>query len=446
MDYISNTLQDEKIMLEKIGLSRMEDLARPISEKLRLKKFTVPPGLSELELKRLFLEKARQNWNTFDATSYLGGGAYDHFIPSVVDHLVGRGEFYTSYTPYQAEASQGMLQIIFEYQTMIAELTGMDVANASLYDGSSSCAEAALMALAIQEGRRKILVSKTVHPSYRRVLQTYLSAQSVEILEIPYDPLNGRTDLQALDRLLTEEVACCLVQNPNFFGVVEEMAEIGEKLRAKGVLFISIVYPISLGLLAPPGEYGADIACGEGQSLGNPLFFGGPYLGFFATRKEFIRKVPGRIVGQTEDMQGKRGFVLTLQTREQHIRRERATSNICTNEGLCALAAAVYLATVGKSGIQDIADQNLQKSHYLANRISKLHGFHLKFRAPFFNEFVVELQKGFSLLERRLLQRKILGPLSLQPFYPELRNSALFCVTEIKTKKMLDELVKVLAL
>lgn len=446
MDYISNTAEDEKIMLERIGLERMEELAKPIPERLRLKQFRIPPGLSEMELKRLFFKEAKKNCSSLDYPSYLGAGAYDHFIPSVVEHMVSRGDFYTSYTPYQAEASQGMLQAIFEYQTMIAELTGMEVANASLYDGASSAAEATLMALAIQEGRRKILVSKTVHPAYRRVLTTYLSAQSVEVTEIPYDRVEGRTDLEALEGMLSEEVACCLVQSPNFFGNVEEMALIGEKLHAKGVLFISIVYPISLGLLAPPGEYGADIACGEGQSLGNRLLFGGPYLGFFACRREYLRKMPGRIVGQTQDTQGKRGFVLTLQTREQHIRREKATSNICTNEGLCALTAAVYLAAIGKTGIREIADQNLQKSHYLANRISKLHGFRFKFRAPFFNEFVIETKKGVSLLEKRLLQKGILGPLLLEEFYPELKNCLLFCVTEIKTKGMLDELAKVLAL
>ncbi len=433
-------------MLDRIGLERMEDLAKPIPKELRLKESRIPSGLSEIELKNLLFDHAKKNLNTLICPSYLGAGAYDHFIPSVVEYITGRGEFYTSYTPYQPEASQGLLQAIFEYQTMIAELTGMDVANASLYDGASSAAEAALMALSIQEGRRKILVSKTVHPSYRRVLQTYLSAQSVEILEVPYDPLGGRTDLAALDLLMTEEVACCLIQNPNFFGGIEEVALIGERCRAKGVLFISVVYPISLGLLAPPGEYGADIACGEGQSLGNRLLFGGPYLGFFAAKKEYIRKMPGRIVGQTRDSEGKRGFVLTLQTREQHIRREKATSNICTNEGLCALTAAVYLATIGKTGIQEIAEQNLQKSHYLANRISKLHGFRLRFRSPFFNEFVVETQKGITLLEKRLHQRGILAPFELKEFYPELKNCLLFCVTETKTKAMLDELVKVLAL
>ena len=446
MDYISNTAEDEKIMLKSVGLERMEDLARPIPEKLRLKSFRIPPGLSEQELKRLFFKEAKQNCSTLDYPSYLGAGAYDHFIPSVVEHMVGRGDFYTSYTPYQAEASQGMLQAIFEYQTMIAELTGMDAANASLYDGASSSAEAALMSLSIQEGRRKILVSKTVHPSYRRVLKTYLSAQSVTIHEIPYDPLDGRTDLGALERIATEEVACCLIQSPNFFGGIEEMERIGKILHAKGILFVSIVYPISLGSLSSPGEYGADIACGEGQSLGNRLLFGGPYLGFFATRREFLRKMPGRIVGQTHDTAGKRGFVLTLQTREQHIRREKATSNICTNEGLCALTAAVYLSTIGKSGIQEIADQNVQKSHYLAGRLSKLHGFRMRFRAPYFNEFVVETQKGISLLDKRLLQKGILGPLALKEFYPELEECLLFCVTEIKTKEMLDECVKVLAL
>ena len=446
MDYISNTPQDEKIMLKEIGLSRIEDVARPIPEKLRLKSFRVKPGLAELELKRLFVEKAKLNWNTFDHPSYLGAGSYDHFIPSVVEHIVGRSEFYTAYTPYQPEASQGMLQAIFEYQTMISELTGLDVSNASLYDGASASAEAVLMALSLREGRRKIIVSKTVHPSYRRVIQTYLSAQQVEIVEIPYHPLEGRTDLKALEEMVDEGTACCVVQSPNFFGGIEEMSKIGEIAHAKGALFVSVVYPISLGLLAPPGEYGADIACGEGQSLGNRLLFGGPYLGFFAARKEYVRRMPGRIVGQTHDENGKRGFVLTLQTREQHIRREKATSNICTNEGLCALAAAVYLATLGKSGIQEVAEQNLEKSHYLANRLSKIHGFHLKFRSPFFNEFVIETQKGTSLIEKRLKQRGIVGPLLLQKFYPELKGTFLFCVTETKNKADLDELVRILAL
>jgi len=446
MDYISNTPKDEEIMLRRIGLRSMEELSKPIPEDLRLKQLRLPSGLSEVELKNLLFEKAKKNINTLVSPSYLGAGAYDHFIPSVVEHMTGRGEFYSAYTPYQAEASQGMLQAIFEYQTMIAELTGMDAANASLYDGASSAAEAALMALNIQEGRKKILVSSTVHPAYRRVLKTYLQAQPVELLEVPYDPTEGRMDLEKLDEVLSEEVACCLVQNPNFFGGIEEMHQIGEKLHAKGILFVSIVYPISLGLLSPPGEYEADIACGEGQSLGNRLLFGGPYLGFFATKKEYLRKMPGRLVGQTKDAQGKRGYVLTLQTREQHIRREKATSNICTNEGLCALTAAVYLATVGKTGIQEIAEQNLQKAHYLANRISRMADFNLKFKSPFFNEFIIETPKGISLLERKLAEHGILGPLSLKPFYPELENCLLFCVTEIKTKEMLDEFAKVLAL
>ncbi len=444
MDFISNTPWDQEQMLASIGIHSLEALIESIvPRQLRLKRFDLPEGLAEQDLKNLFRTLARQNRNTFEYPSYLGAGAYDHFIPSVVDHMLLRGEFYTAYTPYQPEASQGTLQAVFEYQSLVAELTGMEVVNASMYDGASATAEACLTALNLKEGRSKILVARSLHPSYRQVIATYLSAQPVTIIEIPYDEKEGALDLDALEAELTEDVACCVVQSPNFFGVIEPMKEISEQLHAVGALFVSVVYPVSLGLLAPPGDYAADIACGEGQSLGNRLFFGGPYLGFFASKMEYVRKMPGRLVGQTTDREGRRGFVLTLQTREQHIRREKATSNICTNQGLCALAAAIYLSALGKEGIQEVADHNLQKSHYLAERLARIPEFRSRFRGPLFNEFVMEAKRA-TTLHRLLLKRGILGPLSLAPLYPELKDCLLFCVTETKTRAQLDQLLEIL--
>ncbi|MFQ6044635.1 MAG: aminomethyl-transferring glycine dehydrogenase subunit GcvPA, partial [Candidatus Poribacteria bacterium] len=337
------------------------------------------------------------------------------------------------------EVSQGTLQAIYEYQSLICELTGMDVSNASLYDGASALSEAAILTLNATN-RAEIIVSEAVHPEYRTALKTYLHGLGAPVHEIPYAE-DGTTDLEELKNAVNENTAGVILQNPNFFGCIERMKEGSEITHSNGALFIACVNPISLGVLKPPGEYNADLAVGEGQPLGNPIAFGGPYLGFFAITQKLMRKLPGRIVGQTKDMQGRRGFVLTLQAREQHIRREKATSNICTNQALNALAACVYLSAMGKSGISEVAQLNLQKSHYAQKRLCELDEFALKFPAPFFNEFLVQCNADPNEINKKLLNKKIIGGLPVERFYPELKNCALFCVTEMRTKDEIDTLV-----
>ena len=440
MTYIPNTEDDLKIMLKEMGVANFEELIASIPEALRLKKqLQLPKGLSEFELKNLLEKMSMENRGSDRLISFLGGGAYDHFIPSPVNHILLRSEFYTAYTPYQPEVSQGTLQSIYEYQSLICQLTEMEVANASMYDGASAVAEAALLSLA-ETGRNEILVSASLNPNYYKVLCTYCERGGIKIRKI--DLKDGITDLELLEKKLSSKTAGFILQSPNFFGLMENAAGIEKRVRSAGALLIMVCDPISLAILKTPGEYGADIAVGEGQSLGNSLNFGGPFLGFFTCRKSLIRRMPGRLVGATVDSRGRKGFVLVLQTREQHIRREKATSNICTNEALCALAAAIYLSLLGKSGLRKIAELCLQKSHYAAEQISKIDGFKLKFQNPFFKEFVIETPMPAKRVIKLLLKKNILAGIDLSTFDGKLKNCLLVSVTEKRTKEEIDCLVE----
>jgi len=442
MSYISNTDEQRKEMLRAIGVNTFDELLHDIPAELRDFQLNLPEALSELELIKYLRELSEQNVNLDQFTSYLGAGAYDQFIPSVVKFILSRGEFYTAYTPYQPEVSQGTLQAIYEYQSLICELTKMDVSNASMYDGASAFGEAAILTLNASR-RSEIVVSSACHPEYRTVLKSYLHGLKVPVHEVCFSP-DGTTDVEKLREVVNQNTAGILLQNPNFFGCIENMAEAAEIAHSNGALFAACVNPISLGILKPPGEYGADLAVGEGQPLGNAISFGGPYLGFFAVTEKLMRKIPGRLSGQTTDSEGRRGFVLTLQAREQHIRREKATSNICTNQALNALTACVYLSTMGKSGIREVANLNLQKSHYAQSRLCEIDGFDRKFSAPFFNEFVLQCRKSPDEINRELLKHKIIGGLPVEKFYPELKDCALFCVTEMRTRDEIDALVDIL--
>ncbi|HEY8347581.1 MAG TPA: aminomethyl-transferring glycine dehydrogenase subunit GcvPA [Symbiobacteriaceae bacterium] len=443
MRYIPITAADKEAMLREIGVSSTEELfAANIPEEVRLRRpLDLPPPRSEMEVVSAIRGLVRDNADTDQYTCFLGAGAYDHYIPAVVDAIIRRGEFLTAYTPYQPEISQGVLQVIYEYQSLICELTGMAVANASLYDGASALAEAAHMALN-HTGRRKLVVARTVHPHYRQVVRTYTHASGVEVVEAPLR--DCQTDLEQLEGLITDEVAAVLVQMPNFLGYLEPVREIERLTHSRGALFITAVDPISLGLLEAPGNYGADIVVAEGQSLGSPLSFGGPYLGILATREAFVRRMPGRIAGTTVDRRGQRGVVLTLQTREQHIRREKATSNICTNQALNALAATVYLCMVGKEGLREVANLCLQKAHYAAARIAQLPGYRLASQAPFFKEFTVLCPRPAAEINRHLLGRRILGGFDTSREYPDLPNAMTIAVTEQRTREQIDTLVAAL--
>lgn len=443
MSYLPTTPDDRREMLAAAGASSFEELVAGIPGAVRLgRPLDLPAPLSEHELRSELQALSEQVADLDHHVSFLGGGAYDHFIPAVVGAVLSRSEFLTSYTQYQAEMSQGMLQAIYEYQSMICQLTGMDVANASMYDGASAMAEAALMACRVTK-RREIVVSGTVHPHYRQVLTTYLSGIDSPVSEVRWE--KGTTALDELSKLVNENTAAVIFQSPNFFGCIEESEAIVAAARDKGALAVMVTDPVSLGLLKSPGELGIDIAVAEGQSLGNPLAFGGPYLGIFATRQEHIRQMPGRIVGMTTDNKGEKGFCLTLQTREQHIRREKATSNICSNEALNALAATVYLACVGKEGLRTVANLCLQKSHYAAEQICRAPGLTVAFERPFFREFVVKSTMPVEMLNRRLMEHKIVGGLDLGVYYPELRDHALFCCTEKRSREEIDRLAGILS-
>ncbi len=428
-------------MLREVGCESIEELFEQIPEDLRLTEpVGIGPAIPEPDLIDYFRDLATRN--RVDYLSFLGAGAYSHFIPVIIDSLISRSEFFTAYTPYQPELSQGTLQYIFEFQTMICQLTGMEVANASLYDGSSALGEAVLMASRLTR-RDKFIIADTVHPQYREVVSTYTKNLGVEI-EYAAHTEAGTVDIDSLR--IDGQTAAVAVQSPNFFGCVEDLSAIADVAHAAGALLIvSITEPISLGLLKSPGACGADIVVGEGQSFGIPMSYGGPYLGLFATLEKYVRQVPGRLVGEAYDESGRRGFVLTLSTREQHIRREKATSNICTNQGLFALMATVYLATMGRRGIQEVARQNLQKAHYAASEISRLDGFSLRFGAPFFNEFVVRMPRPATVVTRALLDKKIISGVALECYYPDLKDSLLVCVTETAKKEAIDRLVAALA-
>ena len=443
ISYIPNTEEDQKEMLRDLGSRSIEELFDSIPQNLRLKtELNLPSSLSEMELVNELSSLSDKNAHLDEYVSFLGAGSYDHFIPALIGHLSGRSEFYTSYTPYQSEASQGMLQATYEYQSLICQLFKMDVCNASLYDGATALAEAAILAHKVNH-RSTVLLSKSLHPEYRQVLSTYIKKTlGLSIIEI--DCQNGVTDLAQLKEKISNHTSCVIVQNPNFFGCLEEVNEIEEITHQSGSMYIVSVDPISLGLLIAPGEYNADIAVGEGQVLGNELNFGGPCLGIFTARKEFLRKIPGRIVGETTDKEGRRGFVLTLQTREQHIRRERATSNICTNQALNALRAAVYLSTLGEKGLAKVAELCLQKSHYAARKICQIPGFEPTFTSPFFKEFAVRCPIPPDKINKLLWDNKTLGGFELKRLYPQLENSLLFCVTEKRTRGDIDKLIRLL--
>ncbi|MCZ6513780.1 MAG: aminomethyl-transferring glycine dehydrogenase subunit GcvPA, partial [Nitrospinae bacterium] len=440
MRYIPHTPADIRDMLSAIGIKELEELFHSIPEALRLEApLNLPAALPEADLVQTLNRLGQRNLNAEECAVFLGAGAYRHFTPTLVNHLLLRGEFLTSYTPYQPEVSQGTLQAIFEFQSFVCMLTGMEIANASIYDGASSLAEAVLMAHRINH-RHEVLIARTVHPEYRQVVATYTRGIDFKITEAPYQE-NGQTDLEYIKQHVTDDTSSVVIQSPNFFGIVEQYAELGEFLKEKQALLIVVVAEAtSLGILKPPGERGADIVAGEGQGWGLPVAFGGPYVGFFATREPFFRQVPGRIVGETVDRTGQRSYALTLATREQHIRREKATSNICTNQGLCALAATIYLAAMGKQGVRDVALQNLKTADTLKNKLQKIKGFGLRFSADTYNEFVLECPGPAKAVHDQLLQEKIVAGLPLGDFYPELENCLLLCATEMNSAESLDRL------
>ncbi|MEW5901102.1 MAG: aminomethyl-transferring glycine dehydrogenase subunit GcvPA [Acidobacteriota bacterium] len=443
MSYVSLSEGDKKEMLAAIGVSSLEELFCCIPEAVRLKRdLHLPEPLVEPDLVRRFEAVGRKNQDS-GQLSFLGGGAYRHYIPHLVDYLSSRGEFLSPYTPYQPEVSQGTLQVIFEYQTLICQLTGMDIANASLYEGASAAAEAVLMAQRLK-GKRKVLVPRTLHPHYRAVICTYVRNLGIAIEELPPDEQGG-IDLGELNRRLDDETNAVLCQSPNFLGIVEDLDRVGDICRGRQALFVVIVAEaVSLGLLKAPGACGADIVAGEGQSLGIALSYGGPYLGFMSCRKEYLRQFPGRLAGETRDAEGRRGFVLTLSTREQHIRREKATSNICTNQAWCALRATIFLETLGRDGMRELAAQNVQKANYALERLSEKRGVKRKFARPIFNEFVLEFPAGWKNVDAHLRRHGVIGGLDLENYFPELRNCALFCVTEVSSKEEIDRLASLI--
>ncbi|MBN2422712.1 aminomethyl-transferring glycine dehydrogenase subunit GcvPA [Candidatus Woesearchaeota archaeon] len=440
MNFIPNTAEEQKFMLESIDAESKKGLFKDIAAKFRLKReLDLPKPMPEHELKKFMINLSRKN--KINLSIFRGAGSYNHFIPSTVGHVISRSEFYTAYTPYQPEISQGILQAIYEYQTMICNLTGMDITNASMYDGASALAESMAMALAYQKTKNQILISKTVHPYYREVVKTYADAGDIELIEIEHN--EGLTSIDDLKNRINENTAAVIVQSPNFFGNIEDLEKIAGIAHDRGVLLIGTFSDaISLGILNAPGDLGVDIVAGEGQSFGIPISFGGPYLGIIACRKKFMRLIPGRIVGKTTDANGKQGYLLNLQAREQHIRREKAISNICSNEALCMLAAAVYLATVGKK-LKDIAGNSMKKAHYLYERLIEMPMFKEVFSVPFFNEFVVKCDDS-SLINKLLLKKDIIGGYELSKDYPELENCLLFCSTEMNSKQEIDNMIKVL--
>jgi glycine dehydrogenase subunit 1 len=441
MRYIPHTDYDIRAMLAALGVESVDALFAHLPEELRTRAaIDLPPGISESEIQERLASLARANQVSPDILTFLGGGAYPHLVPVVVDQVIQRAEFATAYTPYQPEVSQGTLQAIFEFQSLVATLLGLDVANASMYDGASAMAEAVLMAKRILPQRPTVLLARSLHPQYRQVVRTYLGgAPGVRIIELPWG-VDGRVDLTALNQRLDNTVSCVVVGYPNFFGVVEDVGHICELARRNGSLTVTLTTEaVALGLLKSPGELGADIAVAEGQSLGIPVSYGGPGVGLFACRERFLRNMPGRLVGETVDHEGRRGFVLTLATREQHIRRERATSNICTNHGLCALAATVFLCLLGKQGLRELAERNVKKSHYARDLLLQASPCRERFAAPFFNEFVVEVP-GARERWCRLKEQNLIAGLPLEDWYPELKNCLLLCVTEIHTRTEIERL------
>jgi glycine dehydrogenase subunit 1 len=445
MRYIPITDLELKEMLAEIGIERVDELFNAIPQEIRLKEpLSLPLPISEWELTKHLQELGSKACEIGSYSSFLGAGIYRHFIPSIVQYLTSRSEFYTTYTPYQPEISQGTLQAIYEFQTLICQLTSMEIANASLYDGASALAEAVLMAHRINH-RKVIIISRAVHPEYRAVLKTYVRPLGIEIKEIGYNEAGITEKAEVLDQL-SPNCSALILQNPNFFGCLEALEGYADLAHNTGAISIVVIAePLSLGILKPPGFYGVDIVVGEGQSFGLPPSFGGPLLGFLATRERYLRNIPGRLVGETVDKNGRRGYVLTLATREQHIRRHRATSNICTNQSLCALAATIYLSTMGKSGLRELAILNAQKTYYAKKTLGQQSGYQVRFNSPSFNEFVLNVPMPPQRIIKELLKKKIIAGLDLAKYYPELGNAMLWCCTEINTKEEIDYLAQVLS-
>jgi len=444
MRYIPNTDADCRAMLQAIGVRSVEELFGDIPPAVRLKRpLKVPPAMSESEVGRHLRALAAQNADADRYSMFLGAGCYNHFSPAIINHLVLRGEFLTPYTPYQPEVSQGTLQALYEYQSLVCLLTAMEVSNASMYEGASATAEAVLMAQRVT-GRNKVVVARAVHPEYRTVTRTYASQQGISFREVAFTEA-GVTDLTQVRKALGDQVACLVVQSPNFFGGIEDLPQLAEAAHAVGALLVvAVAEPVALGLLKPPGECGADIVTAEGAGLGTGLNYGGPAVGFFATRERFIRHMPGRLVGQTVDREGRTGYVLTLATREQHIRREKATSNICTSESLIANMSGMYMVTMGPQGLREVALLNLRKAAYAKEQLAKVRGFSLRFSGPTFNEFVLRTKKKPGEVLKGLLKRQIIGGLDLGRFYPELKDCLLVCVTEQNSRTEIDALAKAL--
>ncbi len=434
MPFIPHTKEDIAEMLDSIGAESIETLFDEIPTDLKSGQLTeVPPGLSEMEITRLMMERANQDGFY---QNFIGAGAYEHHIPAAVWQITTRGEFYSSYTPYQAEASQGTLQLLYEYQTMMASLTGMDVSNASMYDGATALAEAALMAVRSHRTSRRILIPQTVHPVYRKVVRAIVSNQKIDIIELPFCKESGQVLPDSLEEFGKEDFAALVIPQPNFFGVLEQVDALTDWAHSKNALAIGVVNPTALALLTPPGEWGnkgADIAVGEGQPLGIPLSSGGPYFGFMACKNNLIRQIPGRIIGRTNDLDGKTGFVLTLQAREQHIRRSKATSNICTNQGLMVTAATIYMSLLGPEGLRRVAEHSHANTMELVQKLEKISGVDRVFSGPVFHEAALKLSKPAGAILDKLKNKKILAGLNLQEFYPDLENTLLVCATETKT-------------
>lgn len=432
MSYFPITSQDRAEMLEAIGIEHEGQLFGAVPETLRNPRIDLPPALSELEAQYWFRELAAKNANLKTHLSFLGAGAYEHFIPSRIRHLIQRGEFYTSYTPYQPEASQGTLQALFEYQSFMCELTGMDVSNGSHYDGATALAESVLMALH-ETKRSKALLAHSLHPEYLKVVNTYLKGTPYTVEQIPFQS-GFQLDLSRLREKLNNQVACVVAASPNFFGLVEDLAAVEQATHQNGSLLIMVSHPLSFGFYKTPAEWGADISCGEGQPLGMPPSFGGPWLGYIAAKRNLMRRIPGRLVGLTHDSAGRRAFCLTLQAREQHIRRERAGSNICTNQALCAMIASIYLASVGKNGLRRIAELNMENAYFLRTAFEGMRQVKVLTTGPIFNEFVIELAKPVRAVNDALFRKGIIGGLDLEHYYPECKNQMLLCATEVKSK------------
>lgn len=437
--YLPMTEADRKEMLATIGVNSIDELFSDIPERVRFKgEYNIKPAATETALTKELSKMAQKNADLKSNTSFIGAGVYDHYMPIIVDHVISRSEFYTAYTPYQPEISQGELQAIFEFQTMICELTGMDVANSSMYDGGTAIAEGAMLSAAHTK-RKKVLLSAAVHPETKDVVKTYAKGQYIEVVEVPHK--DGITDMDALKDMINDEIAAVIVQYPNFFGRIEPLKELEEIIHAQKSLFVVSSNPLALGALTPPGKFGADIVAGDAQPFGIPTAFGGPHCGYFAVSNKLMRKVPGRLVGQTVDEEGRRGFVLTLQAREQHIRREKATSNICSNQALNALAASVAMTALGKKGVKEMALSNIQKANY-AKKAFKENGFEIVFEGPSFNEFVIKLNMPVKEVNQNLLQKGIIGGYDLGRDFSDLKNHMLVAVTELRTKEEIDTFVK----